>query len=69
MSTNKCISFNKLIKNIMPKRGRPKVAKAKFKGVYIGARFSPDEAKQVEANVKKSKKAKSKWIRERLLKD
>jgi hypothetical protein len=49
------------------KQGRPKVAKGKFRGVYIGARFSPDEAKKVESNVKKSKKPKSRWIRERLL--
>jgi hypothetical protein len=51
------------------KMGRPKVAKSEFRGVYIGARFSPDEAKQVESNVKKSNKPKSKWIRERLLKN
>lgn len=49
------------------KRGRPKVTKGKFRGVYIGARFSPDEAKQVNQSVKKAKKTKSKWIRERLL--
>jgi hypothetical protein len=49
------------------KMGRPKVAKNKYRGILIGARFSPDEAKQVESNVKKSKKPKSKWIRERLL--
>ena len=51
------------------KMGRPKVAKSQFKGVYIGARFSPDEARQVEANVKKSKQKKSEWIRGRLLAD
>ncbi|HEX4371966.1 MAG TPA: hypothetical protein VHZ50_01555 [Puia sp.] len=49
------------------KRGRPAVTKKKYKSVLIGARFSPDEAKQVEKNVKKSKLGKSKWIRERLL--
>ena len=52
----------------MPKKsGRPKVSKSEFRGVFIGARFSPEEAKQVEANVKKSKQKKSEWIRERLL--
>jgi hypothetical protein len=49
------------------KRGRPKVKKNKYRGVLIGARFSPDEVKQVETNIKKSKTKKSKWIRERLL--
>jgi hypothetical protein len=49
------------------KPGRPKVTKSKFRGILIGARFSPDEARQVEKNVKKSKKGKSKWIREKLL--
>jgi hypothetical protein len=49
------------------KMGRPKVAKSEFRGVYIGARFSPDEARKVEANIKRAKKPKSKWIRERLL--
>jgi len=47
--------------------GRPKVSKREFRGVFIGARFSLDEAKQVSENVKKSKKKKSEWIRERLL--
>jgi hypothetical protein len=50
-----------------PKSGRPKVSKSEFRGIYIGARFSLDEAKRVEANVKKAKKGKSEWIRERLL--
>jgi hypothetical protein len=49
------------------KMGRPKVAESEYRGVYIGARFSPDEAKQVNQSVKKAKKTKSKWIRERLL--
>jgi hypothetical protein len=51
----------------MSKMGRPKVAKSKFRGTYIGARFSPDEVKRVNESVRKAKKMKSKWIRERLL--
>ena len=49
------------------KMGRPKVAKAEYKGVLIGARFAPDEAKQVQAAVKRSKQGKSEWIRKTLL--
>jgi len=36
------------------KLGRPRLAKGEFKGVLIGARFAPDEAKQVHAAVKQS---------------
>ena len=38
--------------------------KGKAKGVYLGARFSPDEAKHVNEAVKRAKTDKSKWIRE-----
>jgi len=49
------------------KLGRPKLAKSEFKGVLIGARFSPDESKQVHDAVKRSGVGKSVWIRNTLL--
>ncbi len=50
-----------------PKMGRPKLPKGETKGVLIGARFSPDEAKQVELAVEKLQQNKSKWVRNTLL--
>ena len=50
-----------------PKLGRPKLAKSEFKGVLIGARFAPDEAKTVHDDIKRSGKVKSEWIRNTLL--
>jgi hypothetical protein len=47
--------------------GRPKLAKGEARGVLIGARFALDEAKQVEAAVKRSGQVKSDWIRNTLL--
>ncbi|NOS72342.1 MAG: hypothetical protein HOP33_20765 [Verrucomicrobia bacterium] len=49
------------------KLGRPKLAKGEFKGVLIGARFAPEEAKQVHDAVKRSGLVKSGWIRNTLL--
>jgi len=49
------------------KLGRPKLAKREFKGVLIGARFAPDEARRVEAAVKQAGLGKSEWIRNVLL--
>ena len=49
------------------KMGRPKLPKGEFKGVLIGARFAPDEAKQVHDAIKRSGKVKSDWIRTTLL--
>lgn len=49
------------------KLGRPRIAKSEFKGVLIGARFAPDEAKQVHDAVKRSGQVKSDWIRNTLL--
>lgn len=49
------------------KVGRPKLTKAEAKGVLIGARFSPPEAKRVEDAVKRAQKVKSEWVRECLL--
>ena len=49
------------------KLGRPKLAKSEFKGVLIGARFSPDEAKTVHDFIKRTGANKSDWIRNTLL--
>ena len=49
------------------KLGRPKLKKAEFKGVLIGARFAPDESKTVHDAVKRSGQGKSQWIRKSLL--
>lgn len=49
------------------KLGRPKLAKGEAKGVLIGARFTPDESRDVHAAVKRSGRVKSDWIRNVLL--
>jgi len=49
------------------KIGRPKIPKSEAKGVLIGARFAPDEARRVEQAVKRAKAVKSEWIRTTLL--
>jgi hypothetical protein len=49
------------------KAGRPKLKKADFKGILIGARFAPNESKQVHDAVKRSGQGKSEWIRKALL--
>ena len=49
------------------KVGRPKLTKAEARGVLIGARFSPPEAKLVIEAVKRARKVKSEWVRESLL--
>jgi hypothetical protein len=49
------------------KLGRPKLAKGEARGVLIGARFAPDESKEVHDAVKRSGRVKSDWIRNALL--
>ena len=49
------------------KLGRPVLPKGKAKGVLIGARFSPDEAKRVHAAIHRQKQVKSAWVRKNLL--
>jgi hypothetical protein len=49
------------------KMGRPRVSKSEFRGVLIGARFSPEEAKQVKIAVRQSGINKSRWVRNCLL--
>lgn len=47
--------------------GRPTLPKGEAKGVLIGARFSPPEAKQVVAAINRIGAIKSEWIRNTLL--
>lgn len=49
------------------KMGRPKLPKGEVKDVLIGAKFSPDEAKRVQAAANLAQMGKSKWIRKTLL--
>jgi hypothetical protein len=56
--------FNNYMKN---KMGRPPMPKGQAKGVLIGARFAPHEAKQVESAAKRAKAVKSEWIRTTLI--
>ena len=50
-----------------PKMGRPKLPKGEVKDVLLGAKFAPDEAKQVNSAVKRENMGKSQWIRKTLL--
>jgi hypothetical protein len=50
-----------------PKMGRPKVAKAKLRGIIVNARLSPEENKVINEAIRRSKLAKSEWIRKALL--
>jgi hypothetical protein len=47
--------------------GRPKVPKEKAKAKWISARFSPEEAEEINAAITGSGKTKSNWVREALL--
>ena len=49
------------------KMGRPKVAKAKLRGIIVNARLSPEEHKVIQAAVESSPDSKSNWIRKALL--
>jgi hypothetical protein len=49
------------------KMGRPKVAKAKLRGIMVNARLSPEENKEIQAAIAKSPHNKSDWIRKALL--
>jgi hypothetical protein len=49
------------------KLGRPRLSKAKAKGVLIGARFSPEEARRVNSAANQFEKGKSEWIRKTLI--
>ena len=47
--------------------GRPRLKKADFKGILIGARFAFDESRTVHDAIKRSGQVKSEWIRKTLL--
>jgi hypothetical protein len=49
------------------KMGRPKVPKAKFRGILIQARLMPEENRAINEAIRRSKQAKSEWIRKALL--
>jgi len=49
------------------KMGRPKVPKAKLRGILIQARLSPEESREIRAAIAKSPHNKSDWIRNALL--
>jgi len=49
------------------KAGRPKMAKSKAKGLFVAARFTPSEAKQIDSAVEVSGETKSAWVRKTLL--
>lgn len=49
------------------KMGRPKVPKAKLRGILIQARLSPEENKAISDAIRRSKDNKSDWLRKALL--
>jgi hypothetical protein len=49
------------------KMGRPKVPKAKLRGILIQARLSSEENKEIQASISKSPHNRSDWIRIALL--
>jgi DNA replication protein DnaD len=49
------------------KMGRPKVAKAKLRGIMVNARLSPEENEEIQAAIATSSDNKSDWIRKALL--
>ena len=49
------------------KMGRPKLPKAQTKGVLIGARFLPDEAKRIHQAAGIARQNRSVWVRNALI--
>ena len=49
------------------KAGRPKMGKQNAKGELFAARFTPPEAKQLNAAIQQNGQSKSDWIRKALL--
>ncbi len=49
------------------KMGRPKVPKAKKRGIMVNARVSPEEHQKILEAVERAKDSKSDWIRKTLL--
>jgi hypothetical protein len=61
-STIICDSFN-----MKKKRGRPRLASGQAKAQFINLRFSPAEARQIDAAAKRAKLKRAKWARNTLL--
>ena len=49
------------------KMGRPKLAKAKLRGIIVNARLSPEENRVINEAIRRSPDSKSDWIRKALL--
>ena len=49
------------------KMGRPKVPRAKLRGILVQARLSPAENRAISAAVKRSGASTSDWVRKTLL--
>ena len=49
------------------KMGRPKVAKAKLRGIIVNARLSTEENQVINGAIRQSGLDKSQWIRKALL--
>jgi hypothetical protein len=47
--------------------GRPRIGTQNAKSIYFTARFTPIEAKQLNAAIRQSKQSKTDWIRKALL--
>jgi hypothetical protein len=49
------------------KMGRPKVPKAKLRGIMVNARLSPEEHRKILEAIERANESKSDWIRKTLL--
>jgi hypothetical protein len=49
------------------KMGRPKVPKAKRRGILVQARVSQEENRELQAAIATSRSSKSEWVRQALL--
>jgi len=50
-----------------PKMGRPKLPKAKVRGILVQARLSAEEHEAMAEAVKRARASKSEWVRQALL--
>jgi hypothetical protein len=49
------------------KIGRPKVPKSRARAKYLSLRLRPDEQREVDAAIERSRKSKSDWLRDVML--
>jgi hypothetical protein len=56
--------LNKKSKKVM---GRPKIGTQNEKAIFFAARFTPAEARELNAAIRQAKQVKSAWIRNCLL--